>query len=144
MSILIPVGKRGWHVTRLSNLQVKALTSFFLLTKICLPRSLRRRLTRVFHTCIPFFSYQFQPGWNLRTCIVSTPIISDLPYPYPFAARPVSKLKARGSAAEHSPGKAIRAISPNCNHFSLGHAHQSQEWSYAPGVKWESKSQCTA
>lgn len=57
-----PVGKRGWHVTQLSNLQVKALMSFFLLTKICLARSLRRRLTRVFHTCIPSFGYQFQSG----------------------------------------------------------------------------------
>lgn len=43
-------------------LHEKALVPCFLLTEICLPRSLE---TRELHTCTCLFGYQFYSGWNL-------------------------------------------------------------------------------
>jgi len=75
----------------------------------------------VFHTCTLFFSCQFQSGWNLRTCMVSMLIISDLSYPYPFAVLYVLEGKEVSCRAFLGEG-----------HFSLHHRPWSQEWTCTP------------
>lgn len=109
-------------MTRLSNLHMKALMPCFLLTEICLPRSLRNIDKSVSHLYL--FLWLPVPVWvkfKDLYCLHAHYLRPDLPLPLCSTLLP--EVESKEVSCRAFPGE---------GHFSLDCAPWSRKWTCAP------------